>query len=304
MDQETAKHPLSVEINEYLDALWLQRGLSENTLAAYRRDLAQTEQWLINNKRRKRLIDASADDLGAFNATRSEQGLARRSAARWLSSVRGFYRYFLREQRLQEDPTQPLEHPKQARELPRSLGASDVENLLAAPDIETTIGLRDRAMLELLYASGLRVSELIALQLVSVNLRQGVVRVVGKGNKERLVPVGETALDWLQRYLREARQQLLPAGGSVLFPSRRGRTMTRQTFWHAIKRYALAAGIQKDISPHTLRHAFATHLVDNGADLRAVQMMLGHSDLSTTQIYTHVAQQRLQSLLRKHHPRG
>ena len=159
-------------------------------------------------------------------------------------------------------------------------------------------------MLELLYASGLRVSELIALQLVSVNLRQGVVRVVGKGNKERLVPVGETALDWLQRYLREARQELLPAGGSVLFPSRRGRTMTRQTFWHAIKRYALAAGIQKDISPHTLRHAFATHLVDNGADLRAVQMMLGHSDLSTTQIYTHVAQQRLQSLLREHHPRG
>lgn len=304
MDQETAKHPLSVEINEYLDALWLQRGLSENTLAAYRRDLAQTEQWLINNKRSKRLIEASADDLGAFNATRSEQGLARRSAARWLSSVRGFYRYFLREQRLQEDPTQHLEHPKQARELPRSLGASDVENLLAAPDIETTIGLRDRAMLELLYASGLRVSELIALQLVSVNLRQGVVRVVGKGNKERLVPVGETALDWLQRYLREARQELLPAGGNVLFPSRRGRTMTRQTFWHAIKRYALAAGIQKDISPHTLRHAFATHLVDNGADLRAVQMMLGHSDLSTTQIYTHVAQQRLQSLLREHHPRG
>ena len=304
MDQETAKHPLSVEINEYLDALWLQRGLSENTLAAYRRDLAQTEQWLINNKRSNRLIDASADDLGAFNATRSEQGLARRSAARWLSSVRGFYRYFLREQRLQEDPTQHLEHPKQARELPRSLGASDVENLLAAPDIETTIGLRDRAMLELLYATGLRVSELIALQLVSVNLRQGVVRVVGKGNKERLVPVGETALDWLQRYLREARQELLPTGGSVLFPSRRGRTMTRQTFWHAIKRYALAAGIQKDISPHTLRHAFATHLVDNGADLRAVQMMLGHSDLSTTQIYTHVAQQRLQSLLREHHPRG
>ena len=304
MDQETAKHPPSVEINEYLDALWLQRGLSENTLVAYRRDLAQTEQWLINNKRSNRLIDASADDLGAFNATRSEQGLARRSAARWLSSVRGFYRYFLREQRLQEDPTQHLEHPKQARELPRSLGASDVENLLAAPDIETTIGLRDRAMLELLYASGLRVSELIALQLVSVNLRQGVVRVVGKGNKERLVPVGETALDWLQRYLREARQELLPAGGNVLFPSRRGRTMTRQTFWHAIKRYALAAGIQKDISPHTLRHAFATHLVDNGADLRAVQMMLGHSDLSTTQIYTHVAQQRLQSLLREHHPRG
>ena len=248
MDQQAAKHPLSVEVNEYLDALWLQRGLSENTLAAYRRDLALTEQWLINNKRTNRLIDASADDLGAYNAMRSEQGVARRSAARWLSSVRGFYRYLLREERLQEDPTQHLEHPKQARELPSSLGASDVENLLAAPNTETAIGLRDRAMLELLYASGLRVSELITLQLVSVNLRQGVVRVTGKGNKERLVPVGETALDWLQRYLREARKELLPAGGSVLFPSRRGRTMTRQTFWHAIKRYALAAGIQKRTS--------------------------------------------------------
>jgi integrase/recombinase XerD len=235
---------------------------------------------------------------------RSQKRVARKSAARWLSSVRGFYRYLLTEQRLQEDPTQHLEHPKQARELPTSLGAADVENLLAAPNVETAIGLRDRAMLELLYASGLRVSELIALQMVSVNLRQGVVRVVGKGNKERLVPVGETALDWLQHYIRDGRQELLRTGGSVLFPSRLGRAMTRQTFWHAIKRYAVAAGIQKSISPHTLRHAFATHLVDNGADLRAVQMMLGHSDLSTTQIYTHVAQQRLQSLLREHHPRG
>ena len=164
--------------------------------------------------------------------------------------------------------------------------------------------MRDRSMLELLYACGLRVSELVTLQLASVNLRQGAVRVTGKGSKERIVPAGEAALDWLQRYLREARQELIPAGGNVLFPSRLGRAMTRQTFWHAVKRYALVAGIEKDISPHTLRHAFATHLVDNGADLRAVQMMLGHSDLSTTQIYTHVAQQRLQSLLRKHHPRG
>jgi integrase/recombinase XerD len=304
MDRTAANHSPSVEVTEYLDALWLQRGLSDNTLAAYRRDLAQTEHWLSSTDRATRLIDASADDLDAYNSMRSEKRVARKSAARWLSSVRGFYRYLLTEQRLQEDPTQHLEHPKRARELPTSLGAADVENLLAAPNVETAIGLRDRAMLELLYASGLRVSELIALQMVSVNLRQGVVRVVGKGNKERLVPVGETALDWLQRYIRDGRQELLRTGGSVLFPSRLGRAMTRQTFWHAIKRYAVAAGIQKSISPHTLRHAFATHLVDNGADLRAVQMMLGHSDLSTTQIYTHVAQQRLQSLLREHHPRG
>jgi integrase/recombinase XerD len=304
MDRTAANHSPSVEVTEYLDALWLQRGLSDNTLAAYRRDLAQTEHWLSSTDRATRLIDASADDLDAYNSMRSQKRVARKSAARWLSSVRGFYRYLLTEQRLQQDPTQHLEHPKQARELPTSLGAADVENLLAAPNVETAIGLRDRAMLELLYASGLRVSELIALQMVSVNLRQGVVRVVGKGNKERLVPVGETALDWLQHYIRDGRQELLRTGGSVLFPSRLGRAMTRQTFWHAIKRYAVAAGIQKSISPHTLRHAFATHLVDNGADLRAVQMMLGHSDLSTTQIYTHVAQQRLQSLLREHHPRG
>jgi integrase/recombinase XerD len=273
---------------------WLHTGVT----------LSLTEHWLIQAKRANKLLDASAEDLGAYNQMRNDEKIARRSAARWLSSVRGFFRHFLAEQRLQQDPTQYLEHPKQARSLPGSLGAQDVENLLAAPDVATAIGLRDRAMLELLYACGLRVSELVTLQLASVNLRQGVVRVSGKGSKERIVPAGETCLDWLQQYLREARQQLIPAGGNVLFPSRLGRVMTRQTFWHAIKRHALAAGIEKDISPHTLRHAFATHLVDNGADLRAVQMMLGHSDLSTTQIYTHVAQQRLQSLLRKHHPRG
>ena len=302
-NQERSRSP-SAEVLEYLDTLWLQRGLSENTLAAYRRDLSLTEHWLIQAKRANKLLDATAEDLGAYNQMRNDEKIARRSAARWLSSVRGFFRHFLAEQRLREDPTQYLEHPKQARTLPGSLGAQDVENLLAAPDVTTAVGLRDRAMLELLYACGLRVSELVTLQLASVNLRQGVVRVTGKGSKERIVPAGETCLDWLQQYLREARQQLIPAGGNVLFPSRLGRVMTRQTFWHAIKRHALAAGIEKDISPHTLRHAFATHLVDNGADLRAVQMMLGHSDLSTTQIYTHVAQQRLQSLLRKHHPRG
>ena len=304
MPKRESNQSLSDEISDYLDALWLQRGLSENTLAAYRRDLALTEHWLVQTDRATKLMQASAEDLGAYNEMRNGQNIARRSAARWLSSVRGFFRYLLTEQRLQEDPTQFLEHPKQARSLPGSLAAQDVENLLAAPDVTTAIGLRDRAMLEVLYACGLRVSELVALQLASVNPRQGVVRVIGKGNKERIVPAGEAALHWLQRYLLEARAQLIPAGGNILFPSRLGRTMTRQTFWHAIKRYARVAAIQKDISPHTLRHAFATHLVDNGADLRAVQMMLGHSDLSTTQIYTHVAQQRLQSLLRKHHPRG
>ena len=304
MPKRESNQSLSDEISDYLDALWLQRGLSENTLAAYRRDLALTEHWLVQTDRATKLMQASAEDLGAYNEMRNGQNIARRSAARWLSSVRGFFRYLLIEQRLQEDPTQFLEHPKQARSLPGSLAAQDVENLLAAPDVTTAIGLRDRAMLEVLYACGLRVSELVALQLASVNPRQGVVRVIGKGNKERIVPAGEAALHWLQRYLLEARAQLIPAGGNILFPSRLGRTMTRQTFWHAIKRYARVAAIQKDISPHTLRHAFATHLVDNGADLRAVQMMLGHSDLSTTQIYTHVAQQRLQSLLRKHHPRG
>lgn len=304
MDRNAANHTLSVEVTEYLDTLWLQRGLSENTLAAYRRDLTLTEQWLAETGRAVRLLDASSTDLDAYNAMRSKQRVARRSAARWLSTVRGFYRHLLAQQRLPEDPTQHLEHPKLARELPTSLGTGDVESLLAVPNVNTALGLRDRAMLELLYATGLRISELITLQMININLRQGVVRVVGKGNKERLVPIGETALDWLQRYIEDARQQLLSAGGSVLFPSRLGRTMTRQTFWHAIKRYAVAAGINKDISPHTLRHAFATHLVDNGADLRAVQMMLGHSDLSTTQIYTHVARQRLQALLREHHPRG
>jgi integrase/recombinase XerD len=218
MDRTAANHSPSVEVTEYLDALWLQRGLSDNTLAAYRRDLAQTEHWLSSTDRATRLIDASADDLDAYNSMRSQKRVARKSAARWLSSVRGFYRYLLTEQRLQEDPTQHLEHPKQARELPTSLGAADVENLLAAPNVETAIGLRDRAMLELLYASGLRVSELIALQMVSVNLRQGVVRVVGKGNKERLVPVGETALDWLQHYIRDGRQELLRTGWKRVVP--------------------------------------------------------------------------------------
>jgi integrase/recombinase XerD len=293
------------DISGYLDTLWLERGLSENTLMAYRRDLQMTAQWLEKRSQgQMALLQADNDALIEFMVQRKNAGVSDKSSARWLSTLRGFYRYMIFNQRLVDDPTQKLEHPKLGRSLPSSLSPAQVEALLAAPDVTNALGLRDRTMLEVLYASGLRITELVTLELANVNQRQGVVRVIGKGNKERLVPTGENALDWLSRYLRDARLSLLPAGGSVLFPSRLGRVMTRQTFWHAIKKYALQAGIQKNISPHTLRHAFATHLVDNGADLRAVQMMLGHSDLSTTQIYTHVAQQRLKELVQEHHPRG
>jgi len=290
-------------IDAYLDAMWLERGLSENTLAAYRRDLRATQTWL--RARGKGLLEATPADLHAFMSDRLNPQLASsRSAARWLSAMRGYYRYQLLNRHIERDPTADLAQPKVSRHLPGVISTQQVEALLQAPDIDTSVGLRDRAMLELLYASGLRISELIGLQLTSVNLRQGWVRVLGKGSKERVVPMGDAARLWIERYLRDARAELLPQGGAALFPSRRGQMMTRQTFWHAIKKYALQAGIDSNVSPHTLRHAFATHLVDNGADLRAVQMMLGHSDLSTTQIYTHVAQQRLQKLVREHHPRG
>ena len=289
-------------ISAYLDAMWLERGLSEHTLAAYRRDLQNVQNWLL--PRQRDLLSARSSDLMEYMAHRFTQGIASRSAARSLSALRGFYRHQLLKEALAEDPTALLAHPKTGRALPLVISAAQVEALLAAPDVGTALGLRDRTMLEVLYATGLRISELITLQLTSINQRQGVVRVTGKGGKERLVPMGETSLQWLRRYLQDGRSELLGEAGSVLFPSRRGQQMTRQTFWHAIKRYALVAGIPSTVSPHTLRHAFATHLVDNGADLRAVQMMLGHSDLSTTQIYTHIAQQRLQNLVRTHHPRG
>ncbi len=282
--------------------MWLERGLSEHTLAAYRRDLQNVQNWLL--LRERDLLTARASDLMEYMAHRFSEGIASRSAARNLSALRGFYRHQLLKEALAEDPTALLAHPKTGRALPLVISAAQVEALLAAPDVGTALGLRDRTMLEVLYATGLRISELITLQLTSINQRQGVVRVTGKGGKERLVPMGETSLQWLGRYLQDGRSELLGEAGSVLFPSRRGQQMTRQTFWHAIKRYALIAGIPSTVSPHTLRHAFATHLVDNGADLRAVQMMLGHSDLSTTQIYTHIAQQRLQNLVRTHHPRG
>ncbi len=290
-------------IAAYLDAVWLERGLSDNTLAAYRRDLEALARQLHGQG--TSLLSASEADLQSAVAARFEQGYKARSSARWLSCVKGFYRHLTRSGALTTDPAAHLEAPKQGRALPGTLSEGEVERLLRAPDIGTPLGLRDRAMLEVLYASGLRISELVGLTTSSVNLQQGVVRVLGKGGKERLVPLGQAASRWLVRYVAEGRGAILgerPA--DVLFPSNRARAMTRQTFWHAIKRYAALAGIDRSISPHTVRHAFATHLLNHGADLRAVQMMLGHADLSTTQIYTHVAQARLKAVHGAHHPRG
>ncbi len=290
-------------IDEYLDGIWLERGLSEHTLAAYRRDLRHLSTAL--KKRGRTLANASEADLNGVVADRFEAGYQARSSARWLSCVKGFYRHLAANGRLSEDPAAHLEAPKLGRPLPGTLSEAEVERLLAAPDLDTPLGLRDRAMLELLYASGLRISELVSLTTSSVNLQQGVVRVIGKGGKERLVPMGEAAQTALTRFISQGRPALLGERTTdVIFPSNRARAMTRQTFWHAVKRYARIAGISRDISPHTLRHAFATHLLNHGADLRAVQMMLGHADLSTTQIYTHVAQARLKDLHSTHHPRG
>lgn len=293
-------HPL---IDQFLDALWLEKGLSQNSRDAYRSDLALFNGWL--HERGIALDAAGRDVLLDHLAWRVEQGYKARSTARLLSGARGFYRYLLREKLIGSDPTLQIDMPLLGKPLPKSLSEADVEALLQAPDLSEPIGQRDRAMLEVLYACGLRVTELISLTLDQVNLRQGVLRVVGKGNKERLVPMGEEAVVWVERYLRDGRHELLGGRPSdVVFPSQRGEQMTRQTFWHRIKHQAQVAGIAKSLSPHTLRHAFATHLLNHGADLRVVQMLLGHSDLSTTQIYTHVARARLQDLHAKHHPRG
>lgn len=295
---------VDAEVAAYLDALWMERGLSENTLAAYRRDLMQYRQWLAD-RGRPGLLQAGAGDLQAWLGHGLRDGRSPRSSARMLSCLRGFYRYQVREGRLAEDPSAAIDGPRLGRPLPRSLSERDVEALLAAPDSEIPLECRDRAMLELLYACGLRVSELVGLRVDQVSFNQGVVRVVGKGSKERLVPMGEEALGWLQVYLGGPRAVLLGARPSdALFPGRQGAPMTRQAFWYRIKLYARRAGIRASLSPHTLRHAFATHLLNHGADLRVVQMLLGHSDLSTTQIYTHVARQRLQDLHARHHPRG
>jgi integrase/recombinase XerD len=290
-------------IERYLDALWVERGLSDNTLSAYRRDLRAYAQWL--GRRGTGLCAARRDDLQAYLAFLLERQQSPRSAARALSCLRGFYRHQLRNGVVSEDPSLDLDSPGLGRPLPKTLSEADVEALLQAPDPDDPLGMRDRCMLEVLYACGLRVSELTGLTLSQLSLNQGVLRVTGKGSKERLVPIGAEALDWLQRYLAGARGDLLKGKVSeVMFPSRRGQAMTRQTFWHRIKLHAATAGIRQPLSPHVLRHAFATHLLNHGADLRVVQLLLGHSDLSTTQIYTHVARQRLQQLHAEHHPRG
>jgi len=291
------------EIEGFLDAMWMERGLSENTLAAYRYDLGGLAAWL--QSRDRNLTAARREDLLDYLSTRVVDGAKPRTTARLLSSMRRYYRHQVREGRLQDDPSARIDAPRIGRPLPDSLSEAEVESLLSAPDVKDVLGLRDRAMLELLYACGLRVTELVTVTTDQVNLVQGVVRLMGKGNKERLVPLGEEAVDWLQRYISECRPELAgQASARQLFITRRGSGMTRQAFWHRLRHYAVKSGINKPLSPHTLRHAFATHLLNNGADLRVVQMLLGHSDLSTTQIYTHVARERLKDLHARHHPRG
>ncbi|MBY5992469.1 site-specific tyrosine recombinase XerD [Ferrimonas balearica] len=289
-------------IERFCDDLWAMRGLSDNTLAAYRSDLSRFAEFLA--PRGERLAEAGGEAVRAYLAARRQAGCAKSSTARCLTALRRFYADLVRRGEREDDPMALIAQPKLDRKLPDTLSEAEVEALLSAPDPEDPIQLRDKAMLELLYATGLRVSELTGLQMEQVSLRQGVVRVVGKGGKERLVPMGEQAQDQLEHYLRQGRPALLGLNRSdVLFPSSRGVQMARQTFWHRVKFYAQVSGLTKPLSPHTLRHAFATHLLNHGADLRVVQLLLGHSDLSTTQIYTHVAQARLTELHRQHHPR-
>ncbi len=291
-------------IDRFTDALWMERGLARNTLESYRSDLKKLSQWLLQNQRQE-VIAVERQDLLDYLAFCSKKGKKARSVARMLSCARQFYQYALREGLVQVDPSCRIDPPKLGRPLPKSLSEQEVEALLAAPDISQSEGFRDRVMLEVLYATGLRVTELVGLQLEQLGLNQGLVRVIGKGGKERLVPLGEDAVEWIDRFLEGTRHALLGQQlTSDLFPTRRGAAMTRQAFWYRIKKHAKAACIEKHLSPHTLRHAFATHLLNHGADLRVVQMLLGHSDLSTTQIYTHVAQERLKSLHHLHHPRG
>ncbi len=291
-------------IDRFCDHLWLEDGLGELTLAAYRRDLRSFAAWLAQARGRT-LAAAAAGDVEAWLAHRFAQQARPRSAARYTSTLKRFYRHLLREHLVATDPTLNLDSPKLPRALPKTLSEADVERLLGACTDEDDASLRDRAMLETLYATGLRVSELVGLKLAALKLDDGVLRVTGKGSKDRLVPLGEEAVAWLRRYLANARAGLLGRHLSdAVFVTARGGAMTRQAFWYLIKRRAHAAGIERTLSPHTLRHAFATHLLNHGADLRVVQMLLGHSDISTTQIYTHVARERLKQLHAQHHPRG
>ncbi len=289
-------------LDAFIDHLWLEDGLAKNTLESYRADLSQFALWLSQNQ--LSLLDASQSNIQQYLAVKFPHSKPR-SIGRLIASMRRFYRYCLRERLLEVDPMLQIDSPKLPRSLPKSLNEQEVEDLLDAPDTSDPIGLRDRAMLELLYASGLRVSELVTIKVTEVSTQDGVVRVTGKGSKTRLVPMGEEAADWIIRYLKHARPEILQRKMSdALFVTNRAAAMTRQAFWYLIKRYAIQAGIHKPMSPHVLRHAFATHLLNHGADLRVVQMLLGHSDISTTQIYTHVARERLKNLHSAHHPRG
>ncbi len=295
--------PKTQLLDQFLDGIWLESGLSPNTLAAYRTDLLAFQGWLA--KKGLALEQVTRADLLAYLAANVRAGLSPRSSARHLSTLRRFYRYLLIQGGTQADPTADVRSPVIGRPLPKNISEQGVEKLLSTPPRDTALGSRDRAMLETMYASGLRVSELVGLTLNELDLTTGLVRVVGKGGRERIVPLGEEASESLREYLGQARSDLLKAQlTDAVFVTRRGGPMTRQAFWHLIKRYAQQAGIGAEFSPHSLRHAFATHLLNHGADLRSVQMLLGHTDLSTTQIYTHVAQARLQSLHGTHHPRG
>lgn len=288
-------------IDAFADAMWLESGLSKNTLSAYRSDLSKFAQFLEQSS----LLSVSQIEVQKYLAHCMALGLKGSSSARALSTLRRFYRYLIREGRMQSDPCTHVMSPKLGRPLPKALSEDEVDALLSAPDLTKPLGLRDQAMLETLYATGLRVSELVELKMVELNLSVGVVRIVGKGNKERLVPLGEESNQSLQNYLAHGRHALLKQKVSnAVFVTARGSAMSRQAFWYLIKKHAKKAGIQQELSPHTLRHAFATHLLNHGADLRSIQMLLGHADLSTTQIYTHVARERLQSMHSQHHPRG
>ena len=295
-------------IDQFADSLWLSDGLSKNTIESYRRDLVQLDRWLAlpQHNNAPTLVTLDGTDLQAYFVHRiTVDHAGPRTTARLTSTLKRFYQYLLREKLLEIDPSAALEAPKLPRGLPKSLSEADVEALLAAPDINTPLGIRDRAMLETLYAAGLRVTELVSLPLAQLSLSQQVIRVMGKGSKERLVPLGQLAAEWLARYIDVARPEILNGRpSSDLFITVRGTTMSRQMFWNIIKRYALKAGIQATISPHVLRHAFATHLINHGADLRVVQLLLGHADITTTQIYTHVARERLKAIHSQHHPRG
>ncbi len=302
--QTNADPPGDQEIDRFIDQLWAEKGLAELTLRAYRQDLRQFLRWL--QQRKTGLAEAGQSHIQEYLGERFERGASARSNARLLSTLKQYYQYLVRRGDRQDNPTALVSAPKIHRSLPQAPGEGDVEKLLEAPDLETPFGLRDRAMLETMYGSGLRVSELVNLQLGQINTNLGLLRLVGKGSKERVVPVGEEALYWIGRYLKSARSELVRADvlSDAVFLSSRGRAITRQAFWQNIKKHLLVADVKTAYSPHSLRHAFATHLLNHGADLRTVQMLLGHSSLSTTQIYTHVAQARLQAIHAEHHPRG